>query len=116
MSTTTLIEVAERCEAASGPDRLLDLDIASTLKISALYRRAGQVTATWPDYTASLDAAMTLVPEGWAFGIGRGTDRSDTEGWAWISPTDEGEIWTAATPALALTAACLRARASQGGE
>jgi hypothetical protein len=76
---------------------------------------------------AFLDAAMTLVPEGWRMAAlcerspwfcrmetldfdsvtwGKGSD--------WITDITAGQETTAkaATPALALTAACLRARAS----
>jgi hypothetical protein len=67
-----------------------------------------------PRYTASLDAAMTLIPAGLTWevstdyvpalaGIYSGTDDDDG------LPAYQGE---AATPALALCAAALRARAS----
>jgi hypothetical protein len=62
-------------------------------------------------FTASIDAAMTLVPEGWWAEVGaRGS-----YGTALLDGHNEGstvsEFSSAATPALALTAACLRARA-----
>ncbi len=59
----TLLALAERCEQAAGPDRELDFAIAAGVG--------------WPDspnlhqharrYTESLDAAVTLVPEGWTW-------------------------------------------------
>jgi hypothetical protein len=79
-------------------------------------------------YTASLDAAMTLVPEGWFWMAGnrdRLTPRAYVENG---KPAFEGissrrnpeRLWfevTAATSALALCAAALRARhARDGGE
>jgi hypothetical protein len=76
-----------------------------------------------PHYTTSLDAAMMLVPEGWSVGLGdlRGYDpiiwRAHLRDHRPESLTKAGHshIWReghAATPALALVAACLRA----GGE
>jgi hypothetical protein len=111
-------------EAASGPDRELDVAVTCLLvdrKHEASRRpsnRAGRVvtryldnrTGTWTAaaYTASLDAALLLVPEGWQ-------DCWTLEGrFCWLRRlTAEGvdEVQTeAATPALALTAAALRAR------
>ena len=104
-----LLELAERCEAAEGPDRGLDMLICTALNTG----RRTDPRDPGPDrFTASIDAAMSLVPEGW--------NRSFTD-----DPDDLGcvigELWTrkrnavghAATPALALTAACLRARATE---
>jgi len=51
---------------------------------------------------------MTLVPRGYAFGCGHGTNDAEIEGWAWCGP-DEGPYSFAATPTIALTAAALRA-------
>lgn len=64
-----------------------------------------------PRYTASIDAAMTLVPEGFTGLIPvRGGKLEE----AWLWPTDgtmmKGFRVSAATPALALCAAALRAR------
>lgn len=72
-----------------------------------------------PDYLRSLDAAMTLLPEGWSLGLGdlRGynpiiwrahlRDHNDPNAYSryWV----EGH---ATDPAAALTAACLRAIAA----
>lgn len=64
-----------------------------------------------PAFTASLDAAMTLVPEGWA--VAR-LKQGELETWyvdlrplSWVYPWKHAK---AATPALALTAAALLAR------
>lgn len=61
-----LLELAALAEAASGPDRELDLDIATAVRRTPfLPRWSGQTRALQAKaYTASLDAAMTLVPEG----------------------------------------------------
>jgi hypothetical protein len=76
-----LLELAERCEAATGPDRELSAEIALVVHdwlhevegnkpLNCRLRNSfgspvyiGGVSPTM-DYTASLDAAMTLVPEG----------------------------------------------------
>ena len=111
-----LLELAERCARATGPDWKLDLAIFEAAdpeayrgSVLGAYHRADRVTP--PSYTASLDAAMTLVPLGQQFGCGSkdATDRA----WAWAGQFSEGDyIANAATPALALCAAALRARAS----
>ena len=114
-----LVELAERCEAATGPDRKLDMAIVHAL--------SGVLGEPWPEatgmrmveacdsfedsrdtvarYTASLDAAMTLVPEGWIWDV-------TSTGTAWVME-DGGDpqlFGDAATPALALCAAALRAK------
>jgi len=86
----TLLELAERCEAATGPSYALDLEIAA-----AIYPVRPRVLQI---FTASIDAALMLVPDldGWVvMGNGAKVGR-------WVSP--------GATPALALCAAALRAR------
>jgi hypothetical protein len=62
-----------------------------------------------PAFTASLDAAMTLVPEGCSWDVGN----SGPDCGPWACVTTAGEVdhgVHAATPALALTAAALYAR------
>lgn len=62
-----LERLAERCERASGPDRELGADILRALGWTQdghnAYTPDGDRALSIPDYTASLDAAMTLVPE-----------------------------------------------------
>lgn len=100
----TLLDLAVRVEKAQGADRAMDYAVAAAFG--------------WPDspimhqnarrYTESLDAAAALVPEGWTGMVhldGKaGLYRDDRQ------PTIDG---SAATPALALTAAALRARAEE---
>jgi hypothetical protein len=133
-----LEEFALRCEQATGADRELDCAIAVGLGLAEVIELRGapawatrnsdgglNIPGNAPDmlvkdYTASLDAAMTLVPEG-------------GDGWGWairyyseLSRKAHGEVWerdnadptegdyhrsAAAAPALALCAAALRARA-----
>jgi hypothetical protein len=121
---TNLLELADRVESGEGGDRLLDGEIAKAL---APERDWHLFTDTWgarclddtvafdmpPHLTASLDVALTLVPEGcWAEGsLGQhDSTRSSIEIHAPMT-YDPISCATAPTPARALTAACLRARA-----
>lgn len=79
-----------------------------------------------PAFLNSLDSALTLVPEGWNWMAG---NRNQPTARAYVEngelafvgvgmQRNPDQLWfetTAATPALALTAACLRARASMEG-
>ena len=106
-----LLELAERCEAATGPDLKLERDIRKAL---GLYH---SVSAAKCRFTRSLDAAMTLVPEGVSFAVGKGIETElggSATDYAWCGSKavpHEGPYAWAATPALALCAAALRARA-----
>jgi hypothetical protein len=81
-----LLELAKRCETASAPDRRLDCEIEAAIgKLKGEFRVveppfydperyfSGQEGVDWigydllnvgPHHTASLDAALTLVPKG----------------------------------------------------
>lgn len=77
-----------------------------------------------PRYTSSLDAALTLVPEGWRFTLSTDDHGGFPERAAhavvmsklWADPqAGDGQVFEghAATPALALCPAALRAREQQ---
>lgn len=130
---SVLLDLAARVEALSGPDRAVDEDIHEALgwapvenptKAMGLLNRWRRPDETLtghegpPCVTASLDAAMMLVPEGCAPVI----DWSAYKGqpgiyWeAFVQRIEDGKaVGTAeaSTPALALTAAALRAKAGQ---
>lgn len=57
-------------------------------------------------YTTSLDAALTLKPDGYAASV---MERQDGSGWARIANTAIGFTELGATPALALCIAALKA-------
>ena len=121
-----LLALAERCEKATEGSRELD-----GLIWKAVCEKPGNVwmrqdpedTVAYeapPAYTTSLDAAKTLVPEGCGWVAGWGQTRPDEPmGGAQITPSARyngsfmaGEVIAeaeAATPALALCAAALRA-------
>jgi hypothetical protein len=133
--STTLLALAERCEDAAGPDRELDVAIARALDWKPLYRddyskwwppaavadareRKRSIlhhpTQPLPMFTASLDAAVTLVPDGCDWHV----QANPSVGACWASvggPIKQrisSDVRKAATPALALCAAALRARAA----
>ena len=118
-----LIELAAKCEAAAGPDRALDSAIwyAVVERIEPGERRDRDMVGRWPAYSASIDAAMTLVPEGMLYALAnahvddpRG-EHSVGKGSAIVGPPmmRDGEPTQAATAALALCAAALKARAAR---
>lgn len=111
MADTLNKGLIERLEAASGPDRQLDYLIADAVfgKVKPPFQRGH-----CEKYTASLDAAMTLVPEGhrnnWSLigfdGLGGPSDLP------WQADVADC-LADAATPALALCIAALRAQAQE---
>jgi hypothetical protein len=112
----TLLALAERCEQAAGPDKELDFTIDNfMLKHGPEADRIRNPRYVLP-YTASLDAAVTLVPEGRAWTLGQNIHH-----WYWQaninalnddgSPTSLGFGGPCNYPALALCAAALRAKA-----
>jgi hypothetical protein len=106
MAKDKLVELAERCEAATRASLDLDNVIAGVMGV--------RLGAERPRYTASLDAALALVLDGWAWMVGCDVDEPF---FATLVPTDESGITAddidtkAATPALALCAAALRSHA-----
>jgi hypothetical protein len=114
---STLLALADRCEKADGPDR--ELDYAILIALGYSWRRmawGGDDKDIWKGsslFTASLDAAVTLVPEGWGWAVSTtgaglpcayGHPPGNGLAVAWIDDTP------AATPALAMCAFALRAR------
>ena len=123
-----LVELAGRCKVATCPDRELACAIAKAIGWRPRDGEPGSMTSSpwaWcPDFTASIDAAMTLVP----------TDGSATmveASWSWepkdaavypaavlrwyppyhSGPNWHAEIATAATMPLTICVAALNMRA-----
>jgi hypothetical protein len=135
MNREELTKLAERVEALTGADREVDKIIDGALGwaktpnptnagglIDMMNGPDGRtIRRTTPAFTASLDAAMSLVPDGCLFMARTLWDGDKTAGSAVVfhyAPTEtqglryDGQSDAiAATPALALTAAALRARA-----
>lgn len=135
-----LLALADRAEAATGPDRELDALIASIARIGTEHEWAYKYP-TWvaskdgrvhlekngpsfaaAPYTRSLDAAMTLVPEGWGWLVSQPNAKAIASGLLKERTPVMGEVQygidhrytvAAATPSLSLCAAALRARAAQ---
>lgn len=108
-----LESLAERLEAATGPDRELDEAI-----LKGCWHTGRRPTDLGPRFTASLDDAMKLVPGGWYWRVGHSTLYA---GWAGLNAKhpdfcdrNEETFAKAATPALALCAAALRSLALMG--
>ena len=121
----TYEELAERCEQATGPDRELDCLIVETFGWKRIAKGRLFFREIWwergndrlwlpqiPKLTVSLDAAMTLVPEGWErFDVDATAPELGID-WTLHGPMKDEAKGTADTPALALCAAALRAIAA----
>lgn len=131
----TLDKLIEALEKATGPSRELDAEIAAAVdfraddghlsaratvtKFGAAYlaERSQSHQNIWshvlPRYTASLDAAITLVPDGYLWMLHHGI-QSTAIVWSLESDYDEGHPRPTGqhedSPAIALTLACMKAR------
>lgn len=145
MTDTDLIALESKVEGLAGPCRETDAEIMvvrgyvmheGTRSIGLTYGKAWDrhPFKEWvrgddvvpdhavPEFTASLDAAMTLVPEGWGWLVSQPNEKAIASGLLKERTPVMGEVQygcdqrftvAAATPALALTAAALRAHAAQ---
>lgn len=114
-----MTDLLDRLRAAGGPDRRLDIEIAcfvSGLSVEhfneAISDGGDWSEEEWPRYTASLDSAMTLVPEGMEWVVtsnGAKASMWDKNNHDIHEIRNSGEV---ATPALALCIAALLARSS----
>lgn len=119
-----------RLAEAIGPDRELDAAIAEALSlIPQTHERAmnhGRPQAyywhkhnhkgdywTPPAYTASIDAALTLVPKGWGVVVRRWADGTGRGVAHCYPPEGSGDYCHGATPALAICIAALRAKEAE---
>lgn len=131
MSKEQLLALAERCEAATGlRDDIATLQLKHEIA-TAMHEQGWHPAACLRQFVSSIDAALTLVPEGWwvaglYFCHPDFRSENDREWcaelagpvtWAVVDrevgeePHFPSKSGTAATPALALCAAALRARA-----
>ena len=115
-----LLKLAERVEALRGPDREVDEAIERAIDNYTAFKYYTLGDDDQSDYiptryTASLDAAMTLVPKGWAWSVldRRTTGYSKPNGQCWTKEDRSTLHEDAAAPALALCAAALRALAKE---
>lgn len=132
---TDLNALIERLSNATGPDRELDAEIFRaigmplpeqfmTAKIALEWNETEKcftfdlaetrVRYEQPPFTSSIDAAMTLVPEGYAASV-EWSPRYPGSAWLY-PPNNVNDISfeaEATSPALALCAASLKARSPQ---
>lgn len=116
-----LLELADRVEAAKGSpeDGRLNTEILRALGWASdslsMSDPTGRRVSHLPDYVSSINAAMTLVPAEWAYiGYRRYADGTVTCDMEVVGIRVSEISADGATPALALTAASLRAIASMG--
>lgn len=96
-------DLIERLEKATGPDRTLDRSIIGVL-VDAGEVESHPLLVDVPPYTASLDAALTLVMPGHGWSLQGNTDVFYAVVYGQYNKP------AAPTPALALCIAALRAR------
>ena len=135
--TATSREISDlivRLQAATGPDRVLDAEIFRAIGLTAEQERhckqwcrmdgrtdltREHYIAAWaPEFTRSLDAALTLIPEGWALcRINQyHEDQNPAWGWSaqlrcWKNPgAGHAGAETRVSLAFAICLACLLAR------
>lgn len=120
MSNTDPLVLAERIEKLNGPDREVDHAIYEAIgrpivRLSSSSTYCPNLVNWAPFYTTSIDAAISLVPDGWQLhGLG---ETAFMIGGPWLATLVNhslhyGQGGKGKSPALALTAAALRARAS----
>ena len=107
---TDLLSLAEQCEGAAGPSRDIDLSIMRYAM------NIGGPSDTAERYTASIDAALTLVPEGCEYRLERRHSKGMHPAYASIwsvggRDIDHHDNAHGKTEALAICAAALKARA-----
>lgn len=124
-------DLIARLEKATGPDRELDEAIVIEAPITKAFLRGNKFGGfeVLP-YTASLDAALTLVPEGWQWQVSNRAPAPHA-GRAYLNnrelfhigggglspnPAYRGSEETAATPAIAVCIAALNIRNTTTGD
>lgn len=103
---TDISELIERLEKVKWPDEELNWDIARHFLACDLN---GHPYGRIPAYTASLDAALTLVPEGAQWSVCQLRSGKAFEYAAWV---DCHDTVRAHTTAIALCIAALKAQAA----
>ena len=116
MSEKVMNELIARLEKATGPDRELDEAIAAAcqayevIKVHSPPLLQNCTVQNTPLFTASIDAALTLVPEGWWWTIKHAPHRRG----AFVSLHNHNigggdlSIADSLTPALAICLAALK--------
>jgi hypothetical protein len=117
-------DLIARLEAATWPDRTLDAYIKAAAEgfdptgktLIEVKTFTGAAHELVPAYTASIDAALTLVPEGADVEVYFSPrEKPHRRGCVVLTIGRQAYEAHAVTPALALCIAALRARANDGG-
>ena len=134
-----MTNLSERVMSLSGPDRLLDANIHWRIQRDDFDADEDYTDETYcyaqhgwtmnhadhgfldsipvPRYTSSIDAAMTLVPEGHKYwNLGGSPTRGIAGAGLYGAVIDDQFYGEAQTPALALCAAALLAREASNGD
>lgn len=109
---TELMRLAAACEAVKGPDREIDDAINRVMGFPVSLGAMMHCDAQPHAYTASLDAAMSLMPKDLDWSMGRSVGFRAVAH-LWKAGEVPGFRCLSETPALALCAAALRAMAAQ---
>ena len=122
MDRAEMLALAERCERAEGPDREMDAEIARIALGAKVTHVRGDGTGYMgfedsggplPAWTGLLDDASRLAPpEVYEWHAGRHPKGGGAAYIVWPAKSRDPIYVVAASPALALTAAALRARAA----
>jgi hypothetical protein len=118
MSEASPLAIAQQVEELSGPNRDIDRAIAPIVCIRVVdeghplgtcYYDENHHGVPLPKFTGSVDAAATLVPAPGKWSVTAG-HKGGWQACVWIEGAGFLDWRSAATPALALCAAALRAR------
>lgn len=124
------MDLIQRLQEAAEGSRELDLEIGEAVAVVRFNPATGRyrtdrlnketLVHNAPRYTTSIDAALTLVPEHFRWSVNarqNAVDRVDgylAHVWFGTTPSYESTETWAATPALALCIAALKARTQEG--
>jgi hypothetical protein len=128
VTIAALLALAERVEREA-PSNQLDAEVWDTIGLTDDQKRHCQkwvrmdgrtdltrfdfLRAWAPSYTSSIDAALKLVPSGSFFILTASRSRDEYQAAVMLAGSDARMLWhIAATPASALCAAALRAKAA----
>lgn len=116
----TFSELIAALESANEGSRELDADIAEAIGVP-LTPHLHPDNAAWmrrqkaKPYTTSIDAALTLMPAGYAMEVGLDPEDGQARVWKYDPSGGTQRLWeaNAPTPALALCIAALKASKAQ---
>ena len=104
----------KRLEQATGPDGRLDRAIRDAFGLPAMLVPPDGGDEAHP-YTASIDAAVTLVPEGWCWRYDSSMHEAEVSDYSGRFLIDADKEWHGSNrnPAIAICIAAIRARVNK---